>query len=174
MSAIHCTNTKGRKRQYHNNHLLATCCALLAMWRSSYLYRCRRYLGLWIGMSISLLLLSGCTSWFWNTSDPFLAEIVDARMNSTKADIDIADIVEKYIPIGTPRAEAETFLKRRGFKTYFYENQYTLVESGKAVLGVKAGPKSFFPCETETKVILYLSEDLVVLRLEGHIFTSCL
>lgn len=174
MSAIHCTNTKGRKRQYHNNHLLVTCCALLAMWRSSYLYRCRRYLGLWIGISISLLLLSGCTSWFWNTSDQFLAEIVDARMNSTKADIDIADIVEKYIPLGTPWAEAETFLKRRGFKIYFYEGEYSQVESGKLASMVKAGPKSFFPCETETIIVLYFSEDLTVLRIKGHIYTSCL
>lgn len=174
MSAIHCTNIKGRKRQYHNNHLLATCCALLAMWRSSYLYRCRRYLGLWIGMSISLLLLSGCTSWFWNTSDPFLAEIVDARMNSTKADIDIADIVEKYIPIGTPRAEAETFLKRRWFKIDFCEDCDSQVEGGKLTLAVRDGPKSFFPCATETNIVLYFSQDLTVLRLQGYIYTDCL
>lgn len=48
MSAIHCTNTKARKRQYHNNILLATCCALLTVLLLPVIAQARTYCGkLW-------------------------------------------------------------------------------------------------------------------------------
>jgi hypothetical protein len=59
------------------------------------------------------ILLAGCT-----VAADLVSDVKALRKNDRRTEIDVTPIVAKYIPPGTPQADAQQYLTKLGFKRY--------------------------------------------------------